>query len=52
MTERLTQHERVIEAFLDQIWMEKGLSDNSLQRTAWTSKPLPSGWLRRDRSLH
>ena len=30
MTERLVQHERVIEGFLDQIWMEKGLSDNSL----------------------
>ena len=30
MTERLAQHERVIEVFLDQIWMEKGLSDNSL----------------------
>ena len=30
MTERLAQHERVIEGFLDQIWMEKGLSDNSL----------------------
>ncbi|MEK9592022.1 MAG: site-specific integrase, partial [Gammaproteobacteria bacterium] len=30
MTERLAQHKRVIEGFLDQIWMEKGLSDNSL----------------------
>ena len=30
MTELLAQHERVIEGFLDQIWMEKGLSDNSL----------------------
>ena len=30
MTEQLEQHERVIEGFLDQIWMEKGISDNSL----------------------
>ena len=30
MTERLAHNERVIERFLDQIWMEKGLSDNSL----------------------
>ena len=39
MTERLTQHERVIEAFLDQIWMEKGLSDNSLAAYRMDLKP-------------
>ena len=43
MTERLVQHERVIEGFLDQIWLEK-VDDNSAAGPA-----LPSGWLRHDR---
>ena len=51
MTERLAHNERVIEGFLDQIWMEKGLSANSLAAYRLDLKPLPSGWLRRDRIL-